>query len=1106
MLGKTPASSIKPQALGTTPQSSTYGMTIPVIFGLAKVGLCLIWVNNIRQYGSSKKGKGGGKKGGAAIPGYAAAVDCLIGTNPIAGVIQCWDNNQAKIAMGFDRFTATLSGGASQVTVTDTNFYAILAVTIDAPYDVIFNDYGSSSGAQALSGTFELPLWNASYQGPNPTNPRNSVVDPYSYLWVPGSGPTITLTHAPFGSFPVASPTVHVYYAKTLLDSSGNRIIPLSQLRLTFETQLGSGPEFSGYTSEQIIYPQYVGVGSPNLDLGVAGLAPNIRVETLGSYPLNPPYGDADFADMVENIFRMGITQASWYASSAFHSTQTGLGCYNYPGLIQKTRVNAGAVSGTLATSLNLNITNGDPLLLICTTGGAGTVGTSVTDAAGLTWTSRFSAGAFNVWTANAAVSMTVTYYVTGLGITYQASISSDWTTVTYCPTSGQPYPVPVIWSTIPIATAYSLGLVAKNSIEGIGDTATVTVSGASVSQAMLEVGGLDTLDGVASNSGGSGDIPSGTVTVANSKNQPGFIVAVYLPSSSADAAAAKIPANWKEELAAAGSLIRVFSRSVTVPGAYTIQLPNTATGSWTMVLAAYHNAEPVMYPKPLGDILDQPSLELTRLQCRANGLWGSLVMDNQQKAADWLTGYPADPNSTGSLGIYAAMNAAPVWSGFKLKSIPYSEVSAVGNGAVYIAPTASGPVADIPEEDFIAGPEEPPVSSPRTAQIDAPNVLQIQHPYRISDYNNVFTSQPDNGSISQFGTRKATPQVLNCVQDVDVARKILSILVRRQNILRTSYKFKLKAKWKLLEAMDVITIPEAATLALSEGSAQGERLPVRLTSITEDDKFQLDCEAEPFVYGLHNPVAETVTPPTPFVPNTGVVPALVNPPVIFEPPLAMSSHQGQSELWLAVSDPDASYGGCLVYMSTDGGSSYHQIGTLQGSAVTGVTLADWPATADPDTAHDLLLDLTESLGDLQSYLIADEDLFTYPCYLAGGSSDIPYELMTYSVCQLGLAHQYTLKATGSGNHLRRAVFSCPAAGEGVDHPSNTRFAFLPPGSSAVLKLQLAAPLVGTELKFKFCGFNTFGNGLQMLADVTAYSYTPTGLPGGGQLFVINGV
>jgi hypothetical protein len=61
------------------------------------------------------------------------------------------------------------------------------------------------------------------------------------------------------------------------------------------------------------------------------------------------------------------------------------------------------------------------------------------------------------------------------------------------------------------------------------------------------------------------------------------------------------------------------------------------------------------------------------------------------------------------------------------------------------------------------------------------------------------------------------------------------------------------------------------------------------------------------------------------------------------------------------------------------------------GNGITGHNTSDWPAHSSPDTTNDLPLDLTESLGVLQSFAVADEDNFLYPCYIAGGgASAIP--------------------------------------------------------------------------------------------------------------------
>lgn len=112
---------------------------------------------------------------------------------------------------------------------------------------------------------------------------------------------------------------------------------------------------------------------------------------------------------------------------------------------------------------------------------------------------------------------------------------------------------------------------------------------------------------------------------------------------------------------------------------------------------------------------------------------------------------------------------------------------------------------------------------------------------------------------------------------------------------------------------------------------------------------------------------------------------------------------------------------------------------------------------------------------------------------LSVAPGSIPYELMTHAIVDQTALYEYSLKATG-GNHLRRAVFGAPTPGQGSNHPIDSRFAAVGPGFPGILKLPLDPSWIGKKLKFKFCSFNTYGKGVQALADVVEYEYTPTGV------------
>src|SRR5262249_61360003 len=128
------------------------------------------------------------------------------------------------------------------------------------------------------------------------------------------------------------------------------------------------------------------------------------------------------------------------------------------------------------------------------------------------------------------------------------------------------------------------------------------------------------------------------------------------------------------------------------------------------------------------------------------------------------------------------------------------------------------------------------------------------------------------------------------------------------------------------------------------------------------------------FIYGVHAPQDMQITTQTGYRPDSSAAVSLVNAPVFLEPVPRLYNNQNERQLWIGVSDPDSNYGGCVVFLSTDGGGSYNEIGTILGNAATGVTVGTWPSAADPDTTNDLAVDLSGSLRTFAAYALAGED------------------------------------------------------------------------------------------------------------------------------------
>ena len=1242
MISGKAAASTKPTALGSLLQAATYGQTIPVIYGMTQSPLLAIWTANIRQGGGTKKLKQDLK----GITSYVENIDFLLGHNPIMGVQQCW-NNGSPIPLNFVNVALGGSGQPSY-TIADPYFYALIAVTVDTTYtDVEFNDYGGS-GPQSLTGTMPTPCWNTLFSGPAWISQQSNF--PYTYRWEPSYGPTFYLD----GQFYAGqSGVVTAYYSQ--LRAATSYLPPIQKEMLFFEPQLGDGDEYAeaNLTAQQIIYPMFAGLGSSAIDLGIAGVIPQLQVEVQGKWGLYST-GDADFADMIEDIFRSGVAQAAIGDTSGtspgFTAVEHGLSGYSYPACVQNQFL--GAVDGPfLPIPYNQPNTLGNFLVVIATSGFGTTLG--ISDTAGNTWTAVLASGiGVQVWWAQVKANGPNTVTITGQ----------------------------------------------------TNDSGTQ----------LFEIGGVDTFD-----SATVGTSPSVSQVTTNQQNFPAYIMAVSLWFDTGTFNTTPNIPLWTP-LSAPNNAYGIsppyeltFSRIVKTPGTYTFTMPQPTFNPTSICSLAFKCAiAPPTNPAPVGDFIDNYSLDLVRQQCRANGLWGSLTMDSQQAASDWLT------------TLYQAADAAPLFMGFKLYSVPYSEVSAVGNGAIYNAPTACGPVANLSTEngDFLASGNTAPLTIKTAARVDQPNVLQMQVINRTSNYNPSVVEQPDAVGISLFGVRKADPVVNNAIQDVSIARQILGIMVRKLQYGGDLYSFTLPAKWCLLSPMTLITVTDPL--------ADINQVPVRITSMVEQSDGSLQCEAEPFIYGMYAPTPFSTSQSGGSAPSTGGTIEPVNIPIIFEPVPGLIGATNQGQVWLVISDSDPNYGGAQVYVSTDGGASYQIAGPpTTGNGIQGVTVGDWPAGSSPDTTSDLSVNLTESAETLESYPVATEDGFVNPCYVAsgpatptlrgsalatttgtegvnltlpagsqvgdlavlfgsggyglcpppgatgpfmcapttwtvqlqlattgdwsllvcskiltsddltegvvtvevanlvafdvaagivvfegptggireiegnntaganititnttsgavlntdvaiywasarsdsppgdptlavltpsagvsntlqtgittdaasiladqamsggavsvgnffasagngavavqiiveaGGTPAVPYELMTYGVATLTSVFNYTLQATGAGNHLDRAVFGAPTPTEGTDHPNGSAFALLPPSGQGICKLPLLPAWIGETVYFKLLPFNSFGVVSGTLSDATAYPYTILGTSGAGvNTLTVNG-
>src|SRR5713226_3900544 len=188
------------------------------------------------------------------------------------------------------------------------------------------------------------------------------------------------------------------------------------------------------------------------------------------------------------------------------------------------------------------------------------------------------------------------------------------------------------------------------------------------------------------------------------------------------------------------------------------------------------------------------------------------------------------------------------------------------------------------------------------------------------------------------------------------------------------------------------------------------------------------------------------------------VAPGDSNPPIIFEPPAALSG--GDLDVWLIASG-GADWGGCQIWISSDG-NTYALAGTLYRGARQGVLRATLPSHADPDTADTLSVDLSESQGQMLSGTMADADNFVTLCYCDG-------ELISYQTATLTAAYKYDL------TYLRRGVYGTPIGA----HSAGAGFARFGPNDPSLFRYRYPQSFIGQTIHVKLPAFNLFGQELQ---------------------------
>ncbi len=433
---------------------------------------------------------------------------------------------------------------------------------------------------------------------------------------------------------------------------------------------------------------------------------------------------------------------------------------------------------------------------------------------------------------------------------------------------------------------------------------------------------------------------------------------------------------------------------------------------------------------------------------CVANSLLVSPTLTEQVSAADML--------STAT----KLTNSAAIWSGGRLKVIPYGDTSATANGRTFTPNTT--PVYDLDDTVWI-DPQDgtSPLQYTLTSPADRKNLVKIEYLDRTQQYSTAIAEASDLTDISVNGPQPMDVISAHWIKDGAIARRVAQLILQRSLYVVGTYSAPLPWHYAALEPTDLVTLSDAPLLM--------SLLPARVTSVVENDDGDLQLSFEDYPAGV---VSHTEYPnqgQSGYQHDYNVASGNAGTPIVFEAP-AGKTISGLALKVAVVAGASANWGGAQVWISQDG-NNYKLAGTVYGGARAGTLSAAVASGASSIGVMGI------TAGQLLSGSAADATALNTLCYIGGATP----EYLAYQAAALTGPGAYTL--TGAV----RGAYSTPSAA----HASGDTFVRV---DTAVTQFDdLDISMVGKSIFVKLCSFNIYGGAQQGLADVSATSYTITG-------------
>jgi hypothetical protein len=482
---------------------------------------------------------------------------------------------------------------------------------------------------------------------------------------------------------------------------------------------------------------------------------------------------------------------------------------------------------------------------------------------------------------------------------------------------------------------------------------------------------------------------------------------------------------------------IRIYYTAIQASVDYTPTDANPRDIIWTLLTSTVYGEN---FPAVL---IDEESLAVYSTYCKNNQLLISPVYSDQTSCSDIID------------GLMECTNSAYVFSQGKVKIIPYWD----GLPANYA----------ITDSNIINQDNETLVIE-RTSQADTYNIIPLEHTSRADQYNSNVVYATDEGDIELHGVRQAGTYSHPEIMNQSLAQAVAQLILQKQLYNRNRYKLKLGQEFILLEPMDACTLEsDLAKLGITT---------VRVVEIVESaEDYTLEITFEDNLSGIATAPDYDIQETERAVTETNAQPGNVNAPIMFEAPTPLVTSATGHELWIYASGANKWWGGCSVWVSSDG-NSYSYLGSITQPARQGVITNSLPVHGTPDETNVLGVNLSMSRGSLAGGTRQDADDFVTLCWIAGANNG---EFISYQNATLTGQYQYNL------SYLRRGVYGSNI----MTHSANAQFVRC--DSNVALKIPFGADLIGQTYYIKLCSHNVFGTVEQALSEVTPYQVTLLG-------------